>query len=110
MKQGNSILNLTVVAAVALVAGQAVTFDGKLATAETGVHGVTLTDAAVGDVVAVTVLGTVAVTAQAEMKAGQALKVGENGTLVAATGNDKVVAIATEEAGEGQEVIVLLKG
>lgn len=110
MKQGNSILNLTMVATAALVAGQAVSLDGKPATAETGVHGVVLTDASVGEVVAVTVLGTAVITATAEIQAGQALKVGENGTLVAATGTDKVVAIATEAAGEGQEVIVLLKG
>lgn len=110
MKQGNSILNLTVMAAVTLAAGQLVTLDGKVASEETGAHGVTLTDANPGDLVAVTVLGTAVVTTSSELKAGQALKVGENGTLVPATGEDKVVAIATEEAAEGQQVMVLLKG
>lgn len=110
MKQGNSLLNLSVVAAVALTAGQLVTLDGEVATAETGAHGVVLTDAQAGEVVAVTVLGTAVVKASTELTAGQSLKVGENGTLAVANGADKVVAIAIEDAGEGQEVTVLLKG
>lgn len=110
MKQGNAVLNISVVAAVALSAGQLVTLDGNIASATTEAHGVVLTDAKAGDLVAVTVLGTAAVQAAEAVSAGQPLKVAANGTVAVASGADKVVAIATEDAGEHQSVIVLLKG
>lgn len=109
MEQGNAILNLTIKAAVALIAGQFVTIDGQVATA-TNAHGVVVEDAAVGELVAVTVLGTAVVKASGAIKLGQSLKVGTNGTVTVASGTDKVVAVALADAADTGMVKVLLRG
>lgn len=78
----HSILTLSMLAAVALSKERVVTLDGNYATAGGNADGVTATDADVGDLVPVDVLGTQIVTAGGAIDEHDYVEVGADGKVV----------------------------
>lgn len=108
MSQNHSLLDLTVVAAVAITAGTFVTSQGAIATAAGNAFGVARSDGAVGDLVPVDVLGTAIVTAGAAIAAGASVQVAANGQAVTKT-TGITVGIALETvAAAGDDIEVYL--
>lgn len=81
MSQKISLLALTIKASAALSAHTFATATGAVAAAAGDAHGVTLADAAIGDLVAVDVLGTTIVKVAADVAAGDRVEVGAGGGI-----------------------------
>lgn len=108
--QKRPIFSLTAVAAVALAGNRFVTLAGNYPAAGAGAFGVTDTDAAVGDAVAVDIIGTSKITAGAPFVKGASLMADATGRGIAEADDGVVLATALEAAtAEGQIVEVLLK-
>lgn len=107
MSQSHSILTLSVTAAVAITAGLFVTATGALATAAGNAFGVARSDAAVGDLCPVDVLGTAQVTAAAAIAAGAHVEVGASGKA-ATLASGKAVGVALEAAAAAGDTIEVL--
>ncbi len=97
-----------VIAAAAILQGQAVTAAGAVATAAGNAVGVAETDAASGDRVPVTALGTGIAIAGAAVAAGAALEVGTTGRLVTHSAGVTVGRALTAAAAAGDQIEVLL--
>lgn len=102
------LLTLTVVAAAALSEHQAVGYDGDVATAAGAMQGLATTDAALGDPVAVDVLGTSVAIAGAAVAVGAALEVGAGGKLVTKAAGVTVARALQAAAADGDLFEVML--
>jgi hypothetical protein len=103
-----SLLTLTAVAAAALSEHQAVGYDGDVATAAGAMQGLAITDAALGDPVAVDVLGTSVAIAGAAVAVGAALEVGAGGKLVTKDAGVTVARALQAAAADGDLFEVML--
>lgn len=106
MRQHIPVLVLSVLATSAISANQLITLDGKVAVAAKDAHAVAQTDAAIGDLVAATVIGAPIVTAAADITAGTRVQVGANGQATPHT-TGVPVGIASESAVAGEEVQIV---
>lgn len=111
MSQNIALLTLSVLATAALNNNRFVSPAGGVAAAGGNAYGVTRSDAAIGQLAPVDVLGTTQVTAGAAIVAGAALEVGIDGKAVTADAG-KVVARAAPGAtavadGDVLEVILI---
>jgi len=102
-----SVHTIGVTAAVVITQGQAVTAAGAVATAAGNAVGVAEINGAIGERVAVTVLGTGIAIAGAAVTAGVALEVGTTGRLVTRTAGVTVARALTAAAANGDELEVL---
>lgn len=108
MSQKISLLTLSILAAAALTAERFVTATGAVATAAGNAVGVTRSDAAIGELAPVDVIGTAVVTAGAAIAAGALVEVGTAGKAVTKSAGI-AVARALEAAGaDGDPIEVLL--
>lgn len=108
MSQKISMLALSVLAVAALTAERFVTAAGAVATAAGNAIGVASTDAAIGDLCPVDVLGTAVVTAGAAIAKGAHVEVGAAGKAVTLAAG-KAVGVALEAAAaDGDRIEVLL--
>lgn len=111
MSQNVALLTLSVLATADLTNNRFVSPTGGVAAAGGNAYGVTRSDAAIGQLAPVDVLGTTQVTAGAAIAAGAALEVGVDGKAVTADAG-KVVARAAPGAtavadGDVLEVILI---
>ena len=97
-----------VTAAATILQGQAVTAAGAVATAAGNAVGVAETDAASGDRVPVTALGTGIAIAGAAVAVGAALEVGTTGRLITRSAGATVGRALTAAAAAGDQIEVLL--
>jgi hypothetical protein len=108
MKQSISVLDLSLVAAVAIVSNTFVAQGGVVATAASNALGVADTNAAIGQAVKVAVLGTAVVLAGGAIAAGVAVEVGADGTAVTkAAGVTVGRALNAAAAGDFVEVLLI---
>jgi hypothetical protein len=108
MSQKSPILTLPILATAILTASRFVSPTGGVAGAGLNAIGVTDTDAASGDIVAVDAVGTSIVTAGEPITKGASLEVGAAGKAVVLDAGVKV-AVALEAAGaDGDRIEVLL--
>lgn len=111
MKQNIGLLTLTMTAAEAILKGQLVTLDGKVAVAAKDAHGVADYDAAIGEVVPVVVAGTAVVKAAGALTVGKRVQVGTTGQAVAhAAGVPVGIALETVASGDYVEILVTSAG
>lgn len=106
-----NIMALTVTATAALTAGRGVTTAGALPAAGGAIAGFARTDAAVGDNVAVDVLGVAEVETGGAIAAGAAVEVDAQGRVVTAGAGQKVGRMAPLQAAAtaaGQRVEIVL--
>lgn len=108
MTQKISLLTLSVIAAVALVAERAVTRTGQFAAAGGKLFGVTNTDGAIGDRVPCDVKGTTIATAGAAFVDGDDLEIGANGKLIKKNAGTVVATALQDSTADGDLVEVLL--
>lgn len=109
MSQNRSILALSIAATAVLVSQTFVTAAGANAAAAASALGVTRSDAKIGDLVPVDVLGTAIVTAAGAIAQFAEVEVGANGQAVTHAAG-KVVGIALEAAaalGDSIEVYLI---
>ncbi|MGH8039908.1 MAG: capsid cement protein [Stenotrophomonas sp.] len=110
MSQNISLLTLSVLATAVLTANRFVSPTGGVASAAGNSVGVSRSNAAIGELAPVDVLGTTQVTAGGAIAAGAAIEVGADGKAVTATAG-KVVARAVPgavaAAGDVLEVILI---
>ncbi len=97
MSQNIALLTLSVKVVAALTAQRFVSPAGGVATAAGNAIGVTRSDAAVGELAPVDVLGTAQVTAGGAIAAGAAIEVGAGGKAVTASTGKVVVRAAPRE-------------
>lgn len=108
MSQKHSLFALSILAAAAFTAERFVTAAGAVATAAGNAVGVTATDAAVGELAPVDVIGTAVVTAGAAIAKGAHVEVGAAGKAVTLAAG-KAVGVALEAAAaDGDRIEVLL--
>lgn len=108
MSQKHSLLTISVLAAAALTAERLVTAAGAVATAAGNAVGVARTDAAIGELCPVDVLGTAVVTAGGAIAKGAHVEVGATGKAVTLAAG-KAVGVALEAAAaDGDPVEILL--
>lgn len=107
MSQKIALLSLTVIAAAALTANTFVTAGGTVAAAAGDAHGVVVADAAIGDLVAVDVLGTSTVVAAAAIVVGDRVEVAAGGKATPLAAGIPV-GRAVSKAAVGELVEVLL--
>lgn len=105
--QKTPVLTRTLVAVTALQAWQAITALGAVATAGDSAIGFAVTDAAVGEHVAVDMLGTSTGIAGEALTAGAQVQVGTGGKLVTLD-TGKLVGTALFAAGADQPVEILI--
>jgi hypothetical protein len=103
-----SVLKLTVTAGASLTAGRAVNVAGTVPAGAANSLGIVDTDAASGDNVAVTVLGTAIATAGAPITAGALLEVGTAGKLVTRSAGAIVGRALTAAGADNDQIEVLL--
>lgn len=110
MSQNTALLTLSVKAIAALTALRFVSPTGAVATAAGNAVGVTRSDAAVGELAPVDVLGTAQVTAGGAIAAGAAIEVGTGGKAVTASTGKVVARAAPGEtaAADGDVLEVIL--
>lgn len=102
------ILTMTIIAAVALEANRAVTLAGAVPAAGALCIGITRSTAAIGQPVAVDVIGTTQAVAGAAFAVDVPLMAAADGRLVAHTGTNKVVARSLAAAGAAGETVSVL--
>lgn len=111
MKQSIGVLMLSVIAAEAITKGQLVTLDGKVAVAAKDAHGVAGYDAAIGEILPVTVVGTAVVKAGAALTIGKRVQVGTTGQAVThSTGVPVGIALETVASGDYVEILISSAG
>ena len=108
MTQKISILALPVIATAALTAERFATGLGATATAAGRALGVTQTSAAIGQIVAVDVVGTAVVTAGAAIAKDAAIEVGTAGKAVTKSAGVTVGRALQAAAADGDRIEVLL--
>lgn len=111
MSQQISVLNLSIKASAALVANRFVTAGGAYPSKGASAIGVTQTEAADGDYVAVDVLGTAVVEAGAAVAANAYVESDASGkaiTQVVTTGGGIAVGVALEAASAAGDLIEVL--
>lgn len=106
--QNIALLTLMVTASAALAAKRFVTVAGAPSAAGQTALGVTRTAAALGDAVAVDVVGTAQVEAGAAIAAGAAVEVGASGRAVTRTTGVTVGRALTAASAAGETIEVLL--
>lgn len=104
MSQSHSILAMSVFAAAVITANTFVTATGAVATAAGNTFGVARSNAAIGDLFPVDVLGSTQVTASAAIAKGAYVEVAAAGQAVTRTAG-KAVGIALEAAVNAGDVI-----
>jgi hypothetical protein len=108
MSQKHSLFALSILAAAALTAERFVTAAGAVATAAGNAVGVAATNAAIGELCPVDVLGTAVVTAGGAIAKGAHVEVGATGKAVTLA-SGKAVAVALEAAAaDGDSIEVFL--
>lgn len=106
--QKRPVLTLTRSATAVLLKYQLVTVLGAVATAGAAAFGAVVTDAAVGDDIAVDVLGSTTLIASANIADGARVQVAANGQAVTATtGIPVAIALQDAVAGEPFEALLL---
>lgn len=108
MAQKISLLSLSIAAAVALTAERFVTAAGAVAGAAGNAVGVASTDAAIGELCPVDVLGTAVITAGAAIAKGAAIEVGAAGKGVTLAAGKKVAVALEAAAADGDRIEALL--
>lgn len=108
MTQKISLLTLSIAAAVVLTAERFATGTGAVATAGGRAFGVTQTAGAIGDVVAVDVMGTAVVTAGAAIAKDAAVEVGTAGKAVTKSTGVTVARALQAAAADGDRIEVML--
>jgi len=108
MTQKISLLTLTVAASAALIAERCVTAAGAYATAAGNALGVTTTQAAIGELVGVDVLGTAVATAGGAIAKNAYVEVGSDGKVVTHAGGVAVGQALQAAAADGDRIEVLL--
>lgn len=101
-QQKIAVLTTTVAAAAAISEYQAVGYDNDVAAAQAAVRGFATTDAALGDKVAIDRLGTTIAIASGVITDGDDLEVGASGALRKATTGGIIVAVAEQDAADGE--------
>jgi len=107
-RQYVSLLNLSILAAVAITAEHFVTAGGVLATAAGNTLGVARSDAAIGDRMPVDVIGTAIVTAGAAIAKGARVEVGAAGKAATHASGVAVGVALDAAAADGDKIEVLL--
>lgn len=102
------VLTLSIAAAAALGEHQAVGYDGNVATAAAAMKGLAISDAALGEQVAVDVLGTSIAIAGGLIAAGAELEVGAGGKLVTKAAGVTVARALQGAAADGDLIEVML--
>lgn len=108
MAQKISLLALSILATAALTAERFVTAGGAVAGAAGNAVGVAGTDAAIGDLCPVDVLGTAVVTAGAAIAKNASIEVGAAGKGVTLAAGKKVAIALEAAAADGDRIEVLL--
>lgn len=108
MTQKISLLTLTAIATGALAAERFTTAAGAYPAAGANAFGVTNTSAAIGDRVAVDVIGTSVATAGAPVAANAYLQVGTDGKAITRTTGVTVAQALQAAAADGDRIEVLL--
>jgi hypothetical protein len=108
MSQKIPLLTLTAIATAILAAERFTTAAGAYPAAAANAFGVTNTNAAIGDRVAVDVIGTTVVTAGAPITAGAYLQVGADGKAVPRVAGVTVAQALQAASADGDRIEVLL--
>ena len=108
MNQKHVLMTLSVMATAAFVADRAVGYDGSLASEGSAMQGIADTDAEVGDMLAVDVLGSSVCTAGAAFAKGAELQVGTAGKLITKAGGIGVARALEAAVADGDKVEVFL--
>jgi len=101
-------MTLSVAATAAIGEYQAVGYDGAVATAAAAMQGLSVTDADLGDLFAVDVLGTGIAIAGGSVAVGAALEVGAGGKLVTKAAGVTVARALQAAALDGDLIEVML--